>query len=48
VDPVARILEVLRLDAGHWMLVNTHTGEMTVRAEPFAEIELALPDLWID
>jgi Uma2 family endonuclease len=48
VDPVARMLEVLRLEAGHWVLVGTHAGDETVRAEPFAEIELALPDLWID
>jgi Uma2 family endonuclease len=48
VDPVARMLEVLRPEAGHWVLVGTHAGDETVRAEPFAEIELALPDLWID
>jgi Uma2 family endonuclease len=48
VDPVARTLEVLRLDAGRWIIVGTHAGHETVRAEPFAEIELALPDFWID
>jgi len=48
VDPIARTLEVLRLDAGRWTIVSSHAGDETVRAEPFAEIELALPDLWID
>jgi len=48
VDPVARMLEVLRLDTGHWILVGSHAGDETVCAEPFTEIELALPDLWID
>ena len=48
VDPVARTLEVLRLDAGRWVLVGSHAGDETVCAEPFAGIELALPDLWID
>jgi hypothetical protein len=48
VDPVARMLEVLRLDAGRWTIVGSHAGDETVCAEPFTEIELAIPDLWID
>jgi Uma2 family endonuclease len=48
VDPIARTLEVLRLEAGRWVIVSTHAGDMTVRAEPFAEIEIALADLWVD
>ena len=48
VDPLARTLEILRLEAGHWVIVSSHEGSDTVRAEPFAEIELALSDLWAD
>ncbi len=48
VDPIARTLEVLRLEAGRWVIVATHAGDVTVRAEPFAEIEIALADLWVD
>ncbi len=48
VDPLARTLEILRLEAGHWVIVSSCGGSDTVRAEPFAEIELALSDLWVD
>lgn len=48
IDPIARTLEVLRLEAGRWGIVSTHAGDGTVRAEPFAEIEIALADLWVD
>jgi Uma2 family endonuclease len=48
IDPIARTLEVLRLETGRWVIVSTHAGDVTVRAEPFAEIEIALADLWVD
>jgi Uma2 family endonuclease len=48
VDPVARTLEVLRLEAGRWVIVSSHAGSETVRAEPFDEVELTLSDLWVD
>jgi Uma2 family endonuclease len=48
IDPLARTLEVLRLEGGRWTLVATHGGAETVRAEPFVEIDLPLPALWID
>ena len=48
IDPIARTLEVLRLESGRWVIVSTHAGDVTVRAEPFAEIEIALKDLWVD
>ncbi len=47
VDPTARTLEVLRLEAGRWAIVATHVGDEPVRAEPFAEIELPLGALWV-
>ena len=46
VDPVARTLEVYRLEAGRWVLVGAHAGAEVVRAEPFAEVELGLSALW--
>jgi len=48
IDPIARTLEVLGLEAGRWVIVSTHAGDVTVRAEPFAEIAIALADLWVD
>lgn len=48
VDPLARTLEVLRLESGHWTIVSAHAGSETVRAEPFAEVALSLSDLWAD
>ncbi len=48
VDPLARTLEVLRLEADHWAIVSSHEGRESVRAEPFAAVELGLSDLWVD
>ena len=48
VDPVARTLEVLRLEAGRWTILGTHGGSDVVRAEPFVDIELDLQSLWAD
>ena len=48
VDPLARTLEVLALDAGRWVIAETHAGEDVVRAAPFAAVEVELARLWID
>jgi len=48
IDPLARTLEVLRLDGGCWTILAAHAGTDVVRAEPFTEIELELPALWTD
>jgi hypothetical protein len=40
------MLEVFRLDAGRWVLVDTFEGDTLVRAEPFDAIELPLGRLW--
>ena len=48
VDPIARTLEVLRLENGRWLILATHTGSETVRAEPFDQIDLELRSLWTD
>jgi Uma2 family endonuclease len=46
VNPMARTLEVLRLEGGRWIVAVTHGGDDPVRAEPFAAIELDLAALW--
>ncbi|QRO02432.1 Uma2 family endonuclease [Archangium violaceum] len=46
VDPVLRILEVLRLHEGQWLERGSSSGDARVRAEPFEAIELELEALW--
>ncbi len=48
VDPIARTVEVLRLEQGRWVILATHAGTEIVRAEPFAEVDLPLASLWVD
>jgi Uma2 family endonuclease len=48
IDPLARTLEVLRLEARRWTILATHAGADVVRAEPFVEIEMELTTLWAD
>jgi len=48
VDPLARLLEVWRLEHTKWMRVATWTGDALIRAEPFDAIELELGALWAD
>jgi len=47
VDPIAKTLEILRLDGDTYRLVGTHAENQTVRAEPFDAIELDLALLWL-
>ena len=46
VDPLARTLEVLGLDAGSWRILATWRDDAKVRAVPFDAIELELAILW--
>ena len=46
VDPLAKTLEVLRLDGPTYRVVVTHIEDAGVRAEPFDAIELELAALW--
>jgi Uma2 family endonuclease len=48
VDPLVRTLEVLRLQAGKWLIADTWSDDAKVRAEPFDAIELDLAILWAD
>lgn len=40
VDPRVRTLEVYRLEAGKWVVVNTYAGDDPVLAEPFETLAL--------
>ncbi len=40
VNPDAEILEVMRLEAGRWLLLATYAADARVRAEPFDAIEI--------
>mgnify|MGYP000902756082 CR=1 FL=1 len=46
VDPLARTLEILRLDGATYRVVAVHKDDAKVRAEPFDAIELDLAILW--
>jgi Uma2 family endonuclease len=48
IDPLARTLEVLRLEHGRWSILATHAGAEVVRAEPFDEFDIELQALWAD
>jgi Uma2 family endonuclease len=47
-DPIARTLEVLRLEGGRWTILVTHAGDDTVRVEPFEAIEFSLGQFWVE
>jgi Uma2 family endonuclease len=48
IDPIARTLEVLRLENDRWILAGNYGGDDIVRAEPFEAVEIKLAALWID
>jgi Uma2 family endonuclease len=45
-SPLLRLLEVYRLEAGRWSLLDTYEGDDKVRAEPFDAVELDLASIW--
>jgi Uma2 family endonuclease len=47
-DPIAKTLEVLRLEGGRWTILATHAGDATVRVEPFEAIEFGLGEFWVE
>jgi Uma2 family endonuclease len=48
VDPIARTLEVLRLEHEKYVIIAVHADDAKVRAEPFDAIELDMSILWAD
>ena len=48
VDPLARTLEVLRLESGRYSIIAVHSANDRVRAEPFEAVELDLARWWLE
>jgi Uma2 family endonuclease len=48
VDPIARTLEVLRLQNGHWLVVGLYQDNAEVSPPPFQDSVLSLADLWVE
>jgi Uma2 family endonuclease len=46
IDPIAKTLDVFRLETNRWFVLATYAEDDKVRAEPFAEIEFSMNDLW--
>jgi Uma2 family endonuclease len=47
IDPVAKTLEVFRLEKKSWILRATYGDDDRVRAEPFEAVEIGLQPLWV-
>ena len=47
VDPIARTLEVYKLDGGRWVDVGAYGDAELVRAEPFAAVEMDMSQWWL-
>ncbi len=47
IDPQLKTLEVLRLEGGRWVILETCSHDDRVRAEPFEAVELDLSSLWL-
>jgi Uma2 family endonuclease len=47
VEPQLQTLEVYRLESGRWVVIGTHAGDDTVRAEPFDAVDLRLGRWWM-
>jgi Uma2 family endonuclease len=48
IDPLAKTLEIFRLESGRWVLLGAFSEGDRVRAEPFQEIEIDLSVLWLE
>ena len=48
IDPIAKSLDVYRLESGMWTVAGFYAEEDKVRAEPFEEVEIDLNDLWLE
>ena len=45
-NPLTKTIEVFRRAQAGWVLLSTHGGGESVRAEPFEAIAIGLPELW--
>jgi len=47
VNPIAKTLEVYRLSGSNWVLLHTYVSDDVVRAEPFAQVAIAIERWWL-
>ncbi len=47
IDPVAKSLDVFRLESGKWIVAGFYAEDDKARPEPFQEIEIELANLWL-
>jgi Uma2 family endonuclease len=47
-DPIDKLLEVLRLESERWVVAAVLGGATVVRAEPFEAVEIDLTRFWLD
>jgi Uma2 family endonuclease len=48
VEPIARTIEVYRLEGERWIVASTHGGSDPVRAEPFDAVTLDPSTWWLE
>jgi hypothetical protein len=48
IDPIARTIDVFRLESGRWSLLGSFAEKDKAKVEPFQEIEINLGDLWLE
>jgi hypothetical protein len=48
IDPMARTLEVYRLDGDRWIVASTHGGNDPINAEPFDVVSLDPSRWWLE
>jgi Uma2 family endonuclease len=47
IDPIAKTLDVFRLESGNWVVAGVYADDDKVRAEPFQKVEIDLSNLWL-
>jgi Uma2 family endonuclease len=47
-DPLARTLEIYRLEEERWIVVATHASDEAIHAEPFEAIALTMRRWWLE
>lgn len=48
IDPLARTLDVFRLESGKWVVAGLFVEDDKARAEPFQDIAIELANLWLE
>jgi Uma2 family endonuclease len=48
IDPLARTLDIFKLEAGRWMVIGLFAEDDKVSSEPFQEVVIHLSSLWLE